>query len=222
TRPNRHCPLQVPHSWRHRHNRPDKPQTRSAIELSPLHSGIRRVLKPRGSTLMIPVVKLAESAAEIGPDVGQASLPGSPIRQTDSNGIPRLTIARGKSSLRLQPQSLGARDSAELRKQSLRWYDYGIGLFEQAQYGPASDAFRRAASIDPNNPAPLVSAAISELKTERYGTERDQLEKASMLLEQALTLDPDNPRGRLYKAIVLRSQGKARNAVEILACLARE
>src|SRR5262249_50776152 len=112
--------------------------------------------------------------------------------------------------------------SAERRKQSVRWYDYGIGLFEQAQYGPASDAFHRAASLDPGNPAPLVSAAISELKTERYGTERDQLEKASTLLDQALTLDSGNPRGRLYKAIVLRSEGKARNAVEILACLARE
>jgi predicted Zn-dependent protease len=175
------------------------------------------VLKPRGSTLMIPVIEMAGSETEIGRGVGRAArLPGSRLKQTHSA---EFRMTQSESSFQVRP---GLLDSVARRKESVRWYDYGIGMFEQAQYGPASDAFRRAAALDPDNPAPLVSAALSELKTERYGTERDQLEKASKLLDEALTLDPDNPRGRLYKAIVLRSQRQVQSAVEILVCLARE
>jgi Flp pilus assembly protein TadD len=33
-----------------------------------------------------------------------------------------------------------------------RWNDYGIGLLEQAQYGQAADAFRRASALNPSDP----------------------------------------------------------------------
>ncbi len=40
-----------------------------------------------------------------------------------------------------------------------RWNDYGIGLLEQAQYGQAAEAFRRASAAGPNDPTPIRSRA---------------------------------------------------------------
>jgi len=103
-----------------------------------------------------------------------------------------------------------------------RWNDYGIGLLEQAQYGPAAEAFRQASEIDPRDPNPLTSAAIAEMKTERFGPERDQLRKAASLLDRALSIDPTWARARYFKALVLRAEGKTHAAVDELAKLARE
>ncbi|HEU4765958.1 MAG TPA: multiheme c-type cytochrome [Pyrinomonadaceae bacterium] len=103
-----------------------------------------------------------------------------------------------------------------------RWNDYGIGLMEQAQYGPASEAFRKAHEIEPNNPDYLISASVAELRTERYGPERNQLRKAMELIEAALKLNPTLPRARFYHAIILRGQGKHKEAAAKLAPLARE
>jgi Flp pilus assembly protein TadD len=108
-------------------------------------------------------------------------------------------------------------EKIEPEVQALRWNDYGIGLMEQAQYGPASEAFRRAAELNPNDPNPLISAAIAEMKTERYGPEREQLGKAEALLDKALTLAPQLPRAHFFHALLLRSQGKRREAAEELA-----
>lgn len=105
---------------------------------------------------------------------------------------------------------------------ALRWNDYGIGLLEQSQYGPASEAFRRASQLQPDNPDPLVSAAIAEMKTERYGPERDQLQKARRLLEQALKLAPTLARARFVYALLLRSEGKLKEASDALAGIACE
>jgi hypothetical protein len=55
-----------------------------------------------------------------------------------------------------------------------RWNDYGIGLLDQAQYGPAAGAFRRASLLDPNDPNLLVNIAIAERRTERFGPEREK------------------------------------------------
>jgi Flp pilus assembly protein TadD len=101
-----------------------------------------------------------------------------------------------------------------------RWNDYGIGLLEQRQYGPASEAFRRAAELDPTNPSLLVNAAIAEMRTERFGPERSQWAKAAALLECALKLGPQNARARFYRALVLRGMGKTREAADELGPIA--
>jgi Flp pilus assembly protein TadD len=106
--------------------------------------------------------------------------------------------------------------------QSRRWNDYGIALLEQAQYGPASDAFRQAAKLKPDDPDPLISAAVCELKTERFGIERDQLRKAGDLIAAALKLNPRLPRARFYQALVLRSEGKSMDAASVLMQLSRD
>lgn len=118
-------------------------------------------------------------------------------------------------------------DKTTPAQMSRRWNDYGIGLLEQAQYGPASEAFRRAHELNPTDPNILINEAIAEFKTERFGPERTQLHKAATLLRKALSLaptksDPTRARARFNLALVWRSEGKLRETSEELARVARE
>jgi tetratricopeptide (TPR) repeat protein len=103
-----------------------------------------------------------------------------------------------------------------------RWNDYGIGLMEQAQYGAASRAFGRASELKPNDPDSLISAAVAEMKTERFGPERAQLVKARELLERALKLAPTLGRARFSYALLLRSEGRPGEAADELTRISRE
>lgn len=105
---------------------------------------------------------------------------------------------------------------------SERWNDYGIGLLEQAQYGAASEAFRHASELNPTDSNLLVNQAIAEFKTERFGPERDQIAKAASLIDKALIVNPSNVRAKFYHAIVLRADGKVKEAAEILTRIAAE
>ncbi|HEX8290960.1 MAG TPA: tetratricopeptide repeat protein [Pyrinomonadaceae bacterium] len=139
----------------------------------------------------------------------------------------RMPVVRmAESSVRLSPRGprAAAEEAAPLAR---RWNDYGIALLEQAQYGPAADAFRRASELNPSDPNLVVNEAIAELKTERYGPERTQLRKAAALLERALKVaptkvDPSHARARFYRSLLWRSEGRAREAAEELAAVARE
>jgi Flp pilus assembly protein TadD len=144
--------------------------------------------------LEIPIVKMAESEVTI---------------VTDNN-------RRNRSRAKQKTQAVTAQALAR------RWNDYGIGLLEQAQYGPAFDAFTRASELDPTNPDLLINAGIAQLRTERYGLEREQLSKASSLLDGALKLAPTLARARYYKALILRGQSRMREAADLLATLAGE
>jgi Flp pilus assembly protein TadD len=158
------------------------------------------VLMMRSSKLDVPVVEMAEATAELTTGRrGDAETRGGgngPVA-----GSPRLPFAASASR---------------------RWNDYGIGLLEQAQYGPASEAFRRASELDPSDPNLLVNGAIAELRTERYGPEREQLRKAAVLLDRALRLKPMLARARYWRAVVMRGDGKLAEAAETLAVLAKE
>jgi Flp pilus assembly protein TadD len=113
--------------------------------------------------------------------------------------------------------------NSELRTpDSKRWNDYGIALWEQAQYGEAAAAFRRASELSPRDANLLVNAAIAELRTERFGPEREQLRKAASLLDAALGIDPAHRRARFFRAVVLRGEGRAAAAADELTELARE
>jgi Flp pilus assembly protein TadD len=154
------------------------------------------VLMMRDSKLMVPVVEMAEAEVAIG---GQRS-----------------EIRDQKETRNPEP---GTRNPLQLAR---RWNDYGVALLEQAQYGPASEAFRRASELDPIDPNLLVNAAIAEMRTERYGPEREQLRKAAALLDRALRLDALHPRSRYWRAVVLRGDGRLSEAAEALAALAKE
>jgi Flp pilus assembly protein TadD len=118
--------------------------------------------------------------------------------------------------------SSGKKDRTTKDVQARRWNDYGIALLEQAQYGPAAEAFRRSAELNPSDPNPLVSASIAEMRTERFGPERNQLAKAAELLDAALKLDPNNARARYIHALLLRSLKRSVEAASELARLAQE
>jgi tetratricopeptide (TPR) repeat protein len=165
--------------------------------------------------LTVPVVQMAEAQVRIvtqGPDhagtrayvEGQKKASGkalAPMRDGAMNTAARLTAPSLKSTAR-------------------RWNDYGIGLLEQFQYGPAAEAFRHASELDPADLNLMVNAAIAEMKTEQYSIEREQLAKAAALLDCALRIDPTHARARFYKALVLRGQGKAQDAANELRALA--
>jgi len=161
------------------------------------------VLTTRGARMAIPVIRMAEATVELRTAVKELRRKASTVNAVGDTSA--------QSSV-LSPQSLLAR----------RWNDYGIALLEQAQYGGASEAFRRAIEADPSDPNLLVNAAIAELRTERYGPEREQLRKASAFVGRALRLDPLRPRSRYWRAIVLRSEGNLAGAAELLATLAKE
>ncbi|HZN00721.1 MAG TPA: tetratricopeptide repeat protein [Pyrinomonadaceae bacterium] len=152
------------------------------------------VLKRQNRKLTLPIVQMAESEVKIVP------------------------LSPGTSPSR----RVVAKQILDREMQARRWNDYGIALLEQAQYGPAADAFRRASALNPADLNPLVSAAVAEMKTERFGLDRNQLSKAAELLDTALKRDPTNPRARYVHALLLRSQGKPSQAVDELAKLALE
>jgi tetratricopeptide (TPR) repeat protein len=114
-------------------------------------------------------------------------------------------------------------DSAFNEQTARRWNDYGISLLEQLQASEAAAAFRTAMNYDPKNPDYPTSAAIAEMRMERYAfDERIQLDKGSELLETALRLSPKFSRALFYKALVLRAGSKNTDAEKILSSLVKE
>lgn len=101
-----------------------------------------------------------------------------------------------------------------------RWNDYGIALFEQLQFEAAVMAFKEAARLNPKNPDPLINAAISELRTERFSFDLGQVQRARTLLEGALIIDPNSIRAKFFQAIVTRAEGRLREAATELRVLA--
>ena len=152
------------------------------------------VLSRQGKFFEMPVVRMAEADVTINSDSGEQ---------------------------KHHPKTAST-DATDVEQQARRWNDYGIALLEQAQYGPAAEAFRRASELTPKDLNPLISAAIAEMRTERFGLDRNQLRKAAELLEAALKIDPANARARFFHALVLRSQGKSAEAAQELQKLAQE
>jgi tetratricopeptide (TPR) repeat protein len=140
-------------------------------------------------------------------------------RQNRKLTIPVVRMAEAEIVLAKNPQPAIGK-SAIRNPQWKRWNDYGIGLLEQAQYGRAAEAFRRAAELNPADSNLLVNAAIAEMRTERFGPEREQFRKAELLLNAALKVNPANARARYYLALVWRSDGKIEEAAAELKKIA--
>jgi len=134
--------------------------------------------------------------------------------------LPAVQMAEAQTELSLNNTSPVVAAKLDRAVTARRWNDYGIGLMEQSQYGPASAAFRKATELDAGNADYLISAANAEFRTERYGYDRNQLAKAAELIEAALKLNPTLPRARLYHAVILRAQGQADAAATELKLLA--
>ncbi|MET0650272.1 MAG: tetratricopeptide repeat protein [Pyrinomonadaceae bacterium] len=156
-----------------------------------------RVLGRRGVRLEMPVVKMAETEVTL---TGVKAAGGSSKQPPPPKTKPPLTPTQ----------------------QARRWNDYGIGLLEQAQYGAAADAFRRACELSPRDSDLLVNASIAELRTEQFGIERGQIRKAAALLERASALNPSDARVRFFRALVVRAEGRPRDAAAELRKVAAE
>ena len=143
-------------------------------------------------------------------------------RQKVNLTIPVVRMAEAEVRIVARASSKIEVPSADTLGTARRWNDYGISLIEQAQYGAAAEAFRRASALNPKDPNLLVNASIAELRTEQYGLERGQIRKAARLLEAALKLKPNDPRTRFFRALLWRSQGNARVAANELSKVARQ
>jgi len=162
------------------------------------------VLKRQRRQLTLPVVEMAEAEVKLSLDDHAAKNKPS------------------KSTIRNTQSAISNTQSAIPNTQWKRWNDYGIGLLEQAQYGAAAEAFRKASSLSRGDSNLLVNAALAEMGTERFGEELSQYLKAEALLTNALKLDPQNSRAQFYRAQVWRAQGKIAEAAEELRRLAGE
>ncbi len=162
------------------------------------------VLRKRGTkSLEIPIVRMAEAELTLTAQETKAAKD------------------RASKKMGIGPQPPPAR-KIDPELQALRWNDYAIGLMEQAQYGAAAEAFRRAGELNPKDPNPFTSAAVAEMKTEQFGLVWDQLRKAAQLIQRALSINPAHPRTRFFNALLLRSQGKAAEAADELKKLTSE
>ncbi|HKV37819.1 MAG TPA: tetratricopeptide repeat protein [Blastocatellia bacterium] len=177
-------------------------------------------LGPTGSLNLANALGHSASEERASESVSNVTRPELAAR--DVRGVWGAKAAAGKKEDAARRSSMSPVEQARRRGLAQRWNDYGIGLFEQAQYGAAVAAFLRASAAAPLDANPLVSAASAVLKMERFGEERIQFAKAAELTTKAIELDPENPRARFYAAWVLRAQGKAKEAVEIWTKLAEE
>ncbi len=173
------------------------------------------VLSRQKKELLMPTVKMAEAEVVIRRQSDEATRRNKKLDIIVAS--PRLPISSfSLLSISTSPNSTFATAIAR------RWNDYGIGLLEQAQYGAAAEAFRQASALDPTDANLLVNAAIAEMRTERFGPEREQLRKAEALLEGALKMAPTSMRARYFRALVLRGFGRMKEAADELAAVARE
>jgi Flp pilus assembly protein TadD len=164
------------------------------------------VLSRRKKLMKIPIVRMAETETFVVP-----ASAGHPDKLPAEAGTTNAGIPTWK-----------------------RWNDYGIGLLEQAQYGPAASAFRRASELSPGDANLLVNAAIAEMRTERFAHhERPQWSKAAELIERALQIPlpaalqtggspPSFLRARYFRALVWRAEDKREEAAEELRQIAAE
>jgi Flp pilus assembly protein TadD len=155
--------------------------------------------------------------APTSPAAKPAGVKAASAKSASTNAVSAKVVSANVASAKAAP---GMPSPAEL--QARRWNDYGIGLLEQMQYGPAADAFRRASELNPKDSDLLVNASIAEMRTEQFGLARDQIGKAAVLLRRALRLNPSDARARFFNALVMRADRKPVAAAGELTKLAQE
>lgn len=135
--------------------------------------------------------------------------------------IPIVMMAEASVVLKNEITAEAEAKKSDTEQIARRWNDYGISLLEQSQASQAANAFRKAMNYSPQNPDYPTSAAIAEIRLERYAfDERSQIAKASELLKAALKISPQFPRALFYKAVISRSENNSAEAEKILNSLA--
>jgi len=131
-------------------------------------------------------------------------------------------VKMAETTVRLVNQQEAKPKTASGEQEAKRWNDYGIGLLDQREDSQAAMAFRKAAELHPAKADYLVSAAIAEMRMERFAfDDLAQLKKTEVLISQALKTSPGFPRARFYQAAILRAFGKMAEAAKIFGDLAK-
>ena len=90
-----------------------------------------------------------------------------------------------------------------------RWNDYGIGLLLQGDLKGAQAAFAKITEIDPSNPDGWVNMG-------RVAVQEGDMDRARVVLEKAVALNPKLARANYFYAKVLRNDGNYDAAKERL------
>jgi len=94
---------------------------------------------------------------------------------------------------------------------SLAWQELGFAHFSEGQFADASDAYERAVEIDDSHA--VLWSALGEARV--MASERDPLPPAALeAFEQALSIDPTDPRARYFMAVKKDIDGDHAGAID--------
>ncbi len=124
--------------------------------------------------------------------------------------LPIVVVARATAELRVAAAG-GAVTNQIVRHvdDSLRWNDYGIGLFLQGDLAGARRAFGLVSALDPEYADGYVNAA-------RVALREGLLDEAKAALDKALPLDPGLAKTNYFLGVVHKERGEYDQAVERL------
>lgn len=143
--------------------------------------------------------------------------PGEPARPFAARDAERRAVAAEQAevnALRRQAASLAA-ELAERPYDTEGWRRLAGMYMATGDFGRAADAFRRARTGNPAQPA-LIAAEAEALVAGENGTVGEQ---AEALFNWVLELDPGNPRARFYLAVGDYQAGRRERALEAWAGL---
>ena len=116
--------------------------------------------------------------------------------------LPIVALAEDSVELRVLPKGAPAEAPKVVTEKAewQRWNDYGIGLFLQGDLKGAAAAFLHVTEADPSNPDGWVNLG-------RVAVQEGDMERARVVLQRALSLNPDLARTNFFYARVLRTDG---------------
>ncbi len=122
---------------------------------------------------------------------------------------PVVEMASRTRTVNIGSNDAGAPDKVD-NPDWMRWNNFGIGLLDELQYGPAVDAFAHVAKLRPDYPDAYTSLGLAYYQWEKYP-------QADEYLKKALAMAPENARALYYQALVDRNEGNLADAIKNLA-----
>src|SRR5271166_3810196 len=138
---------------------------------------------------------------------GDTSTVSGKVKQVPD--LPTVALAEDSVVLRILPKRAPAETPRIVTEKAewQRWNDYGIGLFLQGDLKSAAAAFQHVTEADPSNPDGWVNLG-------RVAVQEGDMERARVVLQRALSLNPDLARTNFFYARVLRTDGDYDGALQ--------
>ena len=111
-----------------------------------------------------------------------------------------------------EPGSDTVKQSWELSDPMVMSMNRGVALMEQYDYAAAAAAFDTAVQIDPESLEARVNLAIATFNR----NQKDDIERAAVMLDEVLSDDPDEPRALYLRAIIHQYSGQDTEAIALL------